>query len=80
MTGVDFQKLSIDKYNDIVIVKINTNYYDVENANIIYNKIISHLPGYNVICIPTGIDLEVENLDFLINKLIKIKEYYLKEE
>lgn len=80
MTKADFQKLSIDKDNDIVVVKINTNYYDVEDATIIYNDIVSRLSDYNVIGIPTGIDLEVETLDFLINKLIKIKEDCLKKE
>jgi hypothetical protein len=64
-----------DKNTDIVVIKIDTSKYNVEDARAIYDELInSELAGYNCIGIPTGVDLEVENIDYLINYLEELKK------
>ena len=76
---VDIQGLPVDKNSSIVVVKIDTNRYNLHDANAIYGNILKQLPGYNVVGIPTGIDLEIQNLDYLIDYLTKTKEKRLNE-
>ena len=71
---VDIQGLPVDKNSDIVVVKIDSNRYNFDDANALYKSIVDRLPGYNVVGIPTGIDLEIQNLDYLIDYLTNIKE------
>ena len=71
---VDIHGLPVDKNSDIVVVKIDTNRYDIEDANALYKSIVDRLPGYDIVGIPTGIDLEIQNLDYLIEYLTNIKE------
>jgi hypothetical protein len=71
---IDIQGLSVDKNSDIVVVKIDTNRYNLHDAKAIYDIISKQLSGYNVVGIPTGIDLEIQNLDYLIDYLTNIKE------
>ena len=71
---IDIQGLSMDKNSDVVVVKIDTNRYDVYEARFIYDNILKQLSGYNVVGIPTGIDLEIKNLNYLIDFLTNIKE------
>ena len=71
---VDIQGLPVDKNSDIVVVKIDTNRYNIDDASSLYESILARLPGYDVIGIPVGIDLEIENLDYLIEFLTKVKE------
>ena len=64
-----------NKDTDIVVIKIDINNYDIEEANNIYNRLInSELAEYNCVGIPTGVDLEVENIDYLINYLEELKK------
>ena len=76
---VDIQGLSVDKNSDIVVVKIDTNQYNLHDAQAVYDIILKQLPGYNVVGIPTGIDLEIQSLDYLIDYLTNIKEERLNE-
>ena len=71
---VDIQGLPVDKNSDIVVVKIDTGRYNLDDASSLYESILERLPGYDVIGVPVGIDLEIENLDYLIEFLTKIKE------
>lgn len=71
---IDIQGLPVDKNNDVVVVKIDTNYYNICEARSIYVNIIEQLSGYNVVGIPTGINLEIKDLNYLIDYLTKIKE------
>lgn len=70
----EIQGLPVDKNSDIVVVKIDTNRYNLDDANSLYESILARLPGYDVIGIPVGIDLEIQDLDYLINFLTNIKE------
>ena len=71
---IDIQGLPVDKNSDIVVVKIDTNRYNFDDANALYKSIVDRLPEYDVIGIPTGIDLEIQNIDYLIDYLTNIKE------
>lgn len=64
-----------NKDTDIVVIKFDTSRYDIEDARAIYDELInSKLAGYNCIGIPTGVDLDVENIDYLINYLEELKK------
>jgi hypothetical protein len=64
-----------NKDTDIVVIKIDTNRYDVEKASNIYNRLVNNeLAEYNCVGIPTGVDLEVETIDYLINYLEELKK------
>ena len=64
-----------NKDTDIVVVKIDINNYDIKEARDIYNSLINNeLAGYNCVGIPTGVDLEVETIDYLINYLEGLKK------
>ena len=71
---VDIQGLPVDKNSDVVVVKIDTNRYNITDASYIYDNIKKQLPDYNVIGIPIGIGLEIQDLDYLIDYLTNIKE------
>ena len=64
-----------NKDTDIVVIKIDINNYDIEEARNIYNSLINNeLAEYNCVGIPTGGDLEVETIDYLINYLEELKK------
>lgn len=71
---VDIQGLPVDKTSDIVVVKIDTGRYNLDDASSLYESILERLPGYDVIGVPVGIDLEVQDLDYLIEFLTNVKE------
>ena len=66
------------KANEVFVVKIDTDKYSLEDANLIYEKIINQLPtGCLVMGLPKGIDLEIwdENMiDAIIRELEIAKE------
>lgn len=68
-----FETLKVEP-NEILVVKIDTKYYDLHKASDIYQEIVNSLPeGINCIGIPEGIELEPT----LIKDLIKILEEML---
>ena len=68
-----FETLKV-KPDEILVVKINTEYYDLHKAGEIYQEIVNSLPeGINCVGIPEGIELEPT----LVKDLIKILEEML---
>lgn len=68
-----FETLQV-KPDEILVVKIDTKYYDLHKAGEIYQEIVNSLPeGVNCIGIPKGIELEPT----LVKDLIKILEEML---
>lgn len=64
-----------NKDTDIVILKIDINHFNVEDARNIYDSLTNNeLAGYNCVGIPVGIELEVQNIDYLINYLKELKK------
>lgn len=64
-----------NKDTDIVVLKIDTNHFNVEDVRNIYDSLINNeLAGYNCVGIPVGIELEVQNIDYLINYLKELKK------
>ena len=56
--------------DEILVVKIDTDYYDLNKASEIYQKIVNSLPeGINCIGIPKGIELESTTIEDLIKIL-----------
>lgn len=67
-----------DKNNEIIIIKINTEKYSLEEANVLYTHICEKLPaGTAVIGLPIGIEMEIQLIDDLIHQLEEIKNAYL---
>lgn len=66
------------KANEIFVVKIDTDKYNLEDANIIYEKIINQLPaGCLVMGLPKGVELEIWDkymIDAMIKELEMAKE------
>ena len=64
-----------NKDTDIVVIKFDTNKYDIEKARDIYKELIDNeLAEYNCVGIPAGVELEVETIDYLINYLEGLKK------
>lgn len=64
-----------DKNTDIVVIKIDTSRYDIEQAQSIYDRLINNeLSDYHCVGIPTGIELEAHNIDYLIDYLEGLKK------
>ena len=56
--------------DEILVVKIDTDYYDLNQAGEIYKEIANSLPeGINCIGIPKGIELEPTTIEDLIKTL-----------
>lgn len=59
------------KANEIFVIKIDIDKYNLEDANLIYKRIINQLPtDCLIIGLPKGIDLEIWDED-MINVTIK---------
>lgn len=72
---IEISGRKIDKDSDIIVVKIDTQYCNISTARDLFENIKKQLPQeYPIIGIPTGIDLEIKDIDFLINELLKLKE------
>ena len=64
--------------NDILVVKINTDKYSLDKASEIYQEIVSQLPkGLNTIGIPAGIELDIQDIDWMIEELQRWKNEHL---
>lgn len=64
--------------NDILVVKIDTDKYKLDEASEIYQEIVSQLPkGLNTIGIPAGIELDIQDIDWMIEELQRWKNEHL---
>lgn len=71
--GMPISLLSV-KSNEIIVVQVDTDKWNVETSKQIYDKILSKVsPEVNFICIPTGIELAVEQIDNYINYLLELR-------
>jgi hypothetical protein len=72
----ELQKLEI-KENEILVVKINANTYDLNKAQEIFSEITNTLPESvrtNVVGIPVGVELETSTIDEMIKILENMKK------
>ena len=59
---------------EVIVVKIDTDRYDLESASELYTKITSRVPDHiPVIGIPVGVELDVESINYLIKQLEEMK-------
>jgi hypothetical protein len=64
-----------NKDTDIIVIKIDTNNYDIGEANSIYTSLTTNeLSDYNCVGIPSGVELEINSIDYLINYLEGLKK------
>ena len=70
------EKLEIkDKDNDIVVISFNPEFINLASASMVFENIKGQFPYHNFIGkVKDTYDLSVENIDYLINELQKIKE------
>ena len=69
LPAAELKQLSFNP-NDVLVIKIDTDKYKLDEASTIYQEIVSKLPeGLNAVGIPVGIELDVENIDHLIKTL-----------
>ena len=69
----ELSKLEI-KQNEILVVKIDIEKFDISEAQSIFKSIHKELPeGTLTIGIPVGVDLEVSTIDDMIYQLREMK-------
>lgn len=71
----ELQKISLDS-DEVLIVKFDIDKIGLENANWIFERVIEKLPEYRknqVVGIPIGIDLDIQQIDYLIDYLKEMK-------
>ena len=71
----ELQKISLDS-DEVLIVKFDVDKIGLENANQIFKQIIEKLPEYRknqIVGIPVGIDLDIQQIDYLIDYLKEMK-------
>lgn len=77
LPAAELKQLSFNP-NDILVVKIDTDRYSLDKASEIYQEIVSHLPkDLNAIGIPVGIELDIQNIDWMIEELQRWKNEHL---
>lgn len=74
--GIDIQKLNIPQAesNEVIIVKINIDIYDLAEAQSIFTSIRDTLNTQNIIGIPTGVEMSVSEIDDAIKYLEDMKQ------
>lgn len=60
--------------NEVILIKIDINKYDIEEANSIYKNIANQFPHNKCIGIPSGVELSIESIDNLISTLEAMKK------
>ena len=75
------EKLEIkDKDNDIIVMTFDPDQINFCDAVDCFSAIEDALPKHNLIGVIKGLDLSVENIDYLINKLQALKEKQKNED
>lgn len=74
--GIDIQKLKIPQTesNEVIIVKIDIDIYDLSEAQSIFTLIRDTLNTQNIIGIPTGVEMSVSEIDDAIKYLEDMKQ------
>ena len=74
--GIDIQKLKIPQTesNEVIIVKIDIDIYDLNEAQSIFTLIRDTLNTQNIIGIPTGVEMSVSEIDDAIKYLEDMKQ------
>lgn len=68
-SAATLEKLKVQP-DEVLVIKIDTRYYDLEQASIIYQEIVDQLPaGINCVGIPSNIELEPTLIKHLIQNL-----------
>jgi hypothetical protein len=63
------------KPDELVVVKFDTDRYDIEKCREIYQQIVAELPaGAHAIGIPVGIELERTTIEDMIKRLEECKD------
>ena len=74
----ELQKLTFEPNDNILVVKIDTDRYSLNKASEIYREIVSLLPkDLNAIGILVGIELDAQNIDWMIEELQRWKNEHL---
>ena len=59
---------------EVLVIKIDTDKYSLEEANKLYNHITKQIPDHiPVIGIPVGVELDIESINYLIKQLEEMK-------
>lgn len=74
--GIDIQKLKIPQTesNEVIIVKIDIDIYDLSEAQSIFTLIRDTLNTQNIIGIPTGVEMSVSEINDAIKYLEDMKQ------
>lgn len=68
-SAATLEKLKVQP-DEVLVIKIDTRYYDLGQASIIYQEIVDQLPaGINCVGIPSNIELEPTLINHLIQNL-----------
>lgn len=65
----ELSKLHLDP-EDIILIKIDINEFDIEEAEQIFKNFKKVLPNTPMICIPKGVEITAKHKQDLINYLI----------
>jgi predicted nuclease with TOPRIM domain len=69
--GMDVEKITIQP-TEAIVVKIDTDRYDLDTACDLFHEIKNLLPSnIPMIAIPTGIELEHQDIKYIISELEK---------
>ena len=75
------EKLEIkDIKNDVIVMTFDPDEIDFCSAADCFQGIKNSLPEHNLLGVVKGIELEVDNIDYLINQLQKMKEEKTNED
>ena len=68
--------MELKDQNNVIVIKFDTEKYDVEACADLYRSISEHpkLQQFNIIGLPSGVDMEVDWIDSLIERLEGMKQ------
>ena len=68
--------MELKDQNNVIVIKFDTEKYDVEACADLYRNISEHpkLQQFNIIGLPSGVDMEVDWIDSLIERLEGMKQ------
>ena len=68
--------MELKDQNNVIVIKFDTEKYDVKECSDLYRNISEHpkLQQFNIIGIPSGVDMEVDWIDSLIERLENMKK------
>jgi hypothetical protein len=68
--------MELKDQNNVIVIKFDTEKYSVEDCADLYRSISEHpkLQQFNIIGLPSGVDMEVDWIDSLIERLEGMKQ------